>query len=99
MNKQTTIDVLHKGIQMIKDANIRVKTYLMYDYPGETEEDRDLTVEFIRQAQPDKFTVSKFRALPGAWISQFVPKGEQWFYPDEDLGFIEFRERIKEALE
>ena len=32
-------------------------------------------------------------------ISQFVPKGEQWFYPDEDSGFVEFRERIKEALE
>jgi len=32
-------------------------------------------------------------------ISHFVPKGEQWFYPDEDPGFVEFRERIKEALE
>jgi len=99
MNKGMTVEQQLHGIEMVKAAGIGVKAYLMYDYPGEGPEDRDATVEFIRRAQPDKFTLSKFQPLPGSWISEFVPKGEQWFYPDEDPGFVEFRERIKAALE
>jgi len=99
MNKGMTVEQQLRGIEMVKAAGIKVKAYLMWNYPGETEADMDATVEFIRRAQPDKFTLSKFQPLPGSWISEFVPKGEQWFYPDDDPGFVEFRERIKAALE
>jgi len=47
----------------------------------------------------NKFTLSKFTPLPGSRLSHFVPKGEYWFYPDEDPGFVEYRNRIREALE
>ena len=100
MNKRTDVETLARGVQMIKDAGIRVKTYLMYGFPGETEEDRQKTVDFVKHVQPDKFTVSHFTPLPGSLISQFVPKGETpWFYQDYNESFEEFRRKIKEALE
>jgi len=104
MNKQTTTEVLLKGIRAIKEAGIRVKTYLMYGFPGETDEDREQTVEFIRQAQPDKFTVSQFVPLPGSAIAEtsYIGNpsgGRQWFYPDENADFTDFRKRIMEAVE
>lgn len=100
MNKRTDVETLARGVQMIKEAGIRVKTYLMYGFPGETEEDREKTIDFMKHVQPDKFTVSHFTPLPGSIISQFVPKGETpWFYQDYNESFEEFRRKIKEALE
>ena len=100
MNKQTTSKELLKGVNMIKDAGIDVKVYLMANYPSETDEDRKLTVEWMKEAKPNKFTLSNFTPLPGSATSHYLKQsGDGWFYPDEDHGFIEFRERIKKALE
>lgn len=99
MNKKTSAEVLLKGIRAIKEAGIRAKTYLMYGFPGETGEDREKTVEFMRQAKPDKFTVSRFVPLPGSAIAENNPSlGRQWFYPDENADFTDFRKRITEAI-
>ncbi len=97
MNKQTTSKVILKAIKTIKEAGIRVKTYLMFDYPEETEEDRDKTVKLIREAKPDRFTLSKFTPLPGSAI--YKPhQSRRWFYPDEeDPQYLEYKERIVEA--
>jgi len=98
MNKQTTSKILLKGVHMIKDAGIRVKTYLMVNYPGETEEDRRLTVEWMKKAKPDKFTLSNFTPLPGSATAAYIKqKGDGWFYPDEDKAFIEYRDKLREA--
>ena len=100
MNKQTTSDILLKGVQMIKDAGIGVKAYLMANYPGETEKDRNLTVEWMVKAKPDKFTLSNFTPLPGSATSQYLKvKGGVWFYPDEDDDFIRYREQLSEAMQ
>ena len=56
----------------------------MYGYPGETEEDREETVMFIKRTKPNKITVS-----------QYTPAGG-WFYPDEDEEYNVFRRRCIE---
>lgn len=100
MNKQTTSKVLKQGIALIKDAGIRVKTYLMMNYPGETEEDRNVTIEFIKETRPDKYTISSFTPLPGSAVERITGvQGEDWFYPDDDRAFQEYKKRIDEALE
>lgn len=99
MNKQTTSDILMKGVHMIKEAGINVKTYLMLNYPGETEEDRRLTVEWVREAQPDKFTLSVFTALPGSAIAGQVESVTPWYYLDDDYAFNEYREQLSGSLE
>ena len=100
MNKQTTSKILKHGINLIKEAGIRVKTYLMVNYPGETEEDREATIEFMRETKPDKYTISRFIPLPGSAVERVTrQKGAVWFYPDEDAKYQEYKKRIEEALQ
>ena len=99
MNKRVTVETLLKTIRMIKKVGVRVKTYLMYGYPGETEEDRSLTLSFLRKAKPDKYTISRFTALPGSKTYNPSPRREPtWFYPDEDLEWNRFKQKIEEAM-
>ncbi|KKK65354.1 hypothetical protein LCGC14_2974960, partial [marine sediment metagenome] len=77
---------------------IRVKAYLMMNFPGETEEDRKLTVEWLREAQPDKFTLSVFTALPGSAIAGQVKTVTPWYYLDDDGDFNEYRAQLHEVL-
>ena len=92
--------LLLKGVKMIKDADMRAKVYLMMNYPGETKDDRKLTVEWLKKARPDKFTLSVFTPLPGSATSKYIEQdGEGWFYKDEDEDFLEYREQLMEALQ
>ena len=100
MNKKTTPMVLLNGVKMIKNAGIRVKTYLMMNFPGETEEDRRLTIDWMKKARPDKFTLSVFTPLPGSTTSEYLEQdGDGWFYKDEDEDFLKYREQLKEAAQ
>ena len=96
MNKNTTVKTLEDGVSKIKHAGIKVKTYLMYGFPGETDEDRQKTLDFVRRTQPDKATVSKFMSLPGSALGG---RGDHhWFYPDEDEEYREFKNRVDGLL-
>jgi radical SAM superfamily enzyme YgiQ (UPF0313 family) len=98
MNKQTTEQVLEAGCQAIKSSGIRLKTYLMDQYPGTTQVDRDKTVDFVKRVKPDKFTLSRFTPLVGsAMYGKMKPKGDGWFYPDDDPEYTEYRARLTEA--
>lgn len=94
MNKQTKTAVLLHAIKIIKEQGIKVKTYLMYDYPDETDQDRAETIAFIRRAKPDKFTLSRFTPLPGSAL--FSASSSSWFYP-EDAKYVEYKKRLEEA--
>lgn len=100
MNKNETAEDCLRAIKEIKKHGIRVKVYLMYGYPGETEEDRQQTIDLMKKAKPDKFTLSRFTPLPGSEIRKKIlnEKGRTWFYPDENLGWREFREKIEESI-
>ncbi len=100
MNKKTDVSALANGVQMIKQAGIRAKTYLMYGFPGETDEDRQMTINFVGRAKPDMVTVSHFTPMPGSkmWDHRALTS-EQWFYQDEDEAYQEFRKRVHEAME
>lgn len=99
MNKQTNSKILKHGIRLIKEAGIKVKTYLMWKYPGENEKDRNATIEFLKETKPDKYTVSRFVSLPGSPIERVTgKKGSSWFYPDENAEYQEYRNRIEEAV-
>jgi radical SAM superfamily enzyme YgiQ (UPF0313 family) len=98
MNKKDDIESLSNAVQLIKQSGIKVRAYLMYGFPGETEEDRQMTIEFVRKNKPDGVTVSKFIAMPGSklWNNGCVTT-QQWFYQDNDAVYQEFRKRVHEA--
>lgn len=87
MNKSEHVETLERAIGKIKEAGIRAKAYIMYGYPSETEEDRDLTLAFLRRVKPSKVTVSHYAA-----------EGE-WYYPDRDEAFQIFKRRAEELCE
>lgn len=97
MNKNISVQQLSDAIEKIKEAGIRAKAYLIYGYPSETKEDRQLTVDFVKHTQPDKVTVSSFTPLPGSGAWNFSTK--KWFYPDGDEGYEEFKSRVEALCE
>jgi len=98
MNKRITVEQNLDSIIRIKRAGIKVKTYLMYGFPGEMRQDIDATKMFIRKAKPDRFTLSRFTALPGSNIWETVNHETRWFYPDSGDGYLEFKEWLKEEI-
>jgi anaerobic magnesium-protoporphyrin IX monomethyl ester cyclase len=91
MNKQTTAETNLKAIRKAKEANLKVKVFLMYGFPPETPEDIELTKKFMIEAQPDKWTLSKFTLLPGSDVQRTPAKygvhtdfEQQWYYSEED---------------
>lgn len=68
MNKKTNVETNKKAIRMVKNAGIKTKIFIIEMYPTETEEDVELTKQFVIETQPDKVTLSTFLPLPGSAV-------------------------------
>ena len=67
-NKRETVADHLKGIRLLKEAGIRAKTYWVMGLPGETNRTLELNKQFVREAKPEKWTVSTFTPYPGCSI-------------------------------
>lgn len=65
MNKHVTVGENCRAIAILKDCGIKVKVYLVVNFPGETEETVEETVRFIEETRPDEWLLSSFAPLPG----------------------------------
>lgn len=106
MNKGETVETYLKASEKIKRVGILLKTFLMYDFPTETQEDREETIQLIKKIKPEKFSLSKFTLLPGSYMwlhpeEYGISKTRQrYFYPDEDdAGWMEFKRGISSVVE
>jgi len=106
MNKNETVESYIKASEKIRKADMLFKPFLMYDFPTETQKDREDTLKLIRKIKPDKFTLSKFTLLPGSdmWTSPekygIAQVHQSYFYPDEkDPGWMSFKEEISRVVE
>lgn len=68
MNKKTNVEINKKSISLVKSAGMKVKIFLIETYPTETDEDIELTKQFVIDTQPDWITISTFLPLPGSNI-------------------------------
>jgi len=101
MNKIVTVKENLDAIKKIREAGIIVKAYLIYGFPGETLQDIEATKSFILEAQPDKFTLSRFIPLPGSAIYNAInPHAKMsWFYPDiGDIEYLRFKRWLNENV-
>jgi radical SAM superfamily enzyme YgiQ (UPF0313 family) len=105
MRKNETTHTYYKAGKMIKDAGIRLKVYLMYGFPTETEDDRCQTRELMKLMKPDKFTLSKFVPLPGSYLwehpEEFGIKKPKsgWYYPDrKDKGWMKYKKELGDII-
>lgn len=65
MNKQTTVVQNYNAIKMAHEYGMKVKIYLVSNFPGENDESINETIDFVRLAEPDKWMISNFAPLPG----------------------------------
>jgi hypothetical protein len=72
MNKGTNIDTATKTIALCRQYNILVHTYVMFAYPGETKNDRDVTEAFLLNdhTHPDNYNSSEFILYGSAPIAK-----------------------------
>ncbi len=72
MNKGTKVDVAEKILNLAARYGIRNHVYLMFGYPGETKEDREMTIEFVKRNRMaiSSYSVSLFQPIPGTKVYQ-----------------------------
>ena len=68
MHKQTTVEKNAEAIQLTQKSGMEAKAYFMVNFPGETEESVQETLEFAKRARPDKWLLSAFAPLPGSHV-------------------------------
>ena len=95
MNKKETIEQIKKCILNAKKVGLGVKVLLQYGLPGETDDDIQKTLDFLKEAKPDFYTLSKFVPLPGSEWSALSSSSSSWFYNDSD----EKRNRLINEIE
>jgi radical SAM superfamily enzyme YgiQ (UPF0313 family) len=96
MNKRETVDQQAWAIKEAKKLGIKVKVFLMMGYPTEDEEDRSMTLEFLRYTKPDDFTLSVWQPLDGSYCSNGSSAG--YFYPDGKQAWVSYRRQIREVV-
>lgn len=86
MQKDLTVEQNITAIKLTQEYGIKAKALLMIGYPGETEEDKQMTLDFVKVSQPDLWVLSK-------WTTG------DYFYADNDPEWLGFKNRISECLE
>lgn len=68
MQKGEKVEDNAKAIKLAHEVGIKVKSCLIVGLPGETQEDVDLTVDFVNENSPDSVTLCTFIPFPGCDI-------------------------------
>jgi radical SAM superfamily enzyme YgiQ (UPF0313 family) len=65
MDRRVTVERVRDMIQLAKRNGIETGTFIMLGYPGETETDIDATIEHLKRADPDQFTITVAYPIKG----------------------------------
>jgi radical SAM superfamily enzyme YgiQ (UPF0313 family) len=65
MDRRVTVERVRDMIQLAKRNGIEAGTFIMLGYPGETETDIDATIEHLKRADPDQFTITVAYPIKG----------------------------------
>ncbi len=68
MNKKNTVEKNAEFIKICNDVGIQVWCNMMLGYPGETNEDMRLSLEFVRETRPARVCVSQVTPFPGTYL-------------------------------
>jgi radical SAM superfamily enzyme YgiQ (UPF0313 family) len=65
MRKETTVDEITRGAQLLHDAGVEVGVFVMLGYPGETKEDVLATRDMLRTLAPEVTLLSVAHPMKG----------------------------------
>jgi radical SAM superfamily enzyme YgiQ (UPF0313 family) len=68
LGKSATADMNRRAVQLTREAGLRIFADIMVGLPGETRENLDATVRFLRWAKPDIIVAGRLYPLPGTPI-------------------------------
>jgi len=72
MDKGTTVEQIYAATERLKRHGIEVAFFLQFGYPGETDEDIEMTLKMVRECKPDDIGISVSYPLPGTKFYQRV---------------------------
>ena len=88
IHKGSELDDVRRITEMMRNAGILVKYYLMVGNPGETYQSAEMTARFLEEMKPDKIRVSKTIPYPGSMyhgkndvrvLPEFQGRYEHWW--------------------
>ncbi len=72
MEKGTKVEQIYEVTRRLHAADLKVGFFLQFGYPGETLEDIELTLQMVRDCQPDDIGMSVSYPLPGTKFFEAV---------------------------
>lgn len=65
MDRKVSIETVTRAMQQARAAGIRTGTFLMLGYPGEEETDIHATLDYLKKARPDEYTITLAYPIKG----------------------------------
>ncbi len=100
MDKGTTVEQIHATAARLQRHGIEVCFFLQFGYPGETDEDIEMTIKMVRDCQPHDIGISVSYPLPGTRFYERVKNDlsdkRNWEHSD-DLALM-FRGQYQPAF-
>lgn len=82
MKRQVNINKVSEMMKLTKKYEIETGTFIMVGYPTETKEDIELTINYLKDANPDIFTITVAYPIKGTGlynqIEPFITKQPDW---------------------
>lgn len=74
MKRQVDINKVSEMMQLTRKFGIEAGTFIMVGYPTETQEDIDLTIDYLKEANPDQFTITVAYPIKGTGLYSQIEK-------------------------
>lgn len=74
MKRQVDINKVAEMMQSTQKFGIEAGTFIMVGYPTETQEDIDLTINYLKDANPDQFTITVAYPIKGTGLYNQIEK-------------------------
>lgn len=81
MDRRVDVNYVSEMIKLTKTKGIEAGTFIMLGYPGESEEDILKTVDYLKDCQPDQFTITIAYPIKGTSMYQEIEADQ--FYDKE----------------
>jgi len=94
VKKGITLDQATKVVEICKKLKIYIKVFFTYSYPEETLNDVLLTLNFIKNLNPDRVIIGQIRIYPGTPVFRYalekklIPENFDWFNKDANYNSV-----------
>lgn len=74
MKRQVDINKVAEMMQLTQDFGMEAGTFIMVGYPTETKEDINLTIDYLKKANPNHFTITVAYPIKGTGLYNQIEK-------------------------